>query len=57
MSIEKKAFEELLTLSEDKKIEAYDFIQFLKQKQLKQDNELMEKIMDENDTIFRELAK
>ncbi|WP_410513118.1 DUF2281 domain-containing protein [Paenibacillus sp. BR2-3] len=57
MSLEEKLLKEFSDLSDDKKIEVIDFVEFLKNKNNKQLESLMDTIIDENREALEELAK
>lgn len=57
MSLEEKLLKEFSDLPEDKKIEVIDFVEFLKNKNKKQLESMMDLIIDENREALEELAK
>ncbi|MCM3175434.1 DUF2281 domain-containing protein [Paenibacillus sp. MER 99-2] len=57
MSIEEKLIQDFLTLPGDKKIEVIDFVEFLKNRNNKQMDSLMDDIINENIEALRELSK
>ena len=57
MSIEEKLLQDFLTLPDDKKLEVIDFVEFLKNRNNKQIESLMDDIINENEEALRELAK
>ncbi|MDQ0170518.1 DUF2281 domain-containing protein [Paenibacillus tundrae] len=57
MSIEEKLIQDFLTLPDDKKIEVIDFVEFLKNRNNKQMDSLMDDIITENIEALRELSK
>ncbi|WP_128101506.1 DUF2281 domain-containing protein [Paenibacillus sp. DCT19] len=57
MSIEEKLIQDFLTLPDDKKIEVIDFVEFLKNRNNKQMDSLMDDIINENIEALRELSK
>lgn len=57
MELLKKITELSKELSEKRQNEVIDFIEFLRQKELKEDMELMEEIFEENKEAMEELAK
>ncbi|MBS5951871.1 MAG: DUF2281 domain-containing protein [Clostridium sp.] len=57
MELVKKITELSKELSEKRQCEVIDFIEFLIQKQLKEDMELMDEVFEENKKAMEELAK
>ena len=57
MELVKKITELSKELSEKRQREVIDFIEFLRQKQLKEDMELMDEVFEENKKAMNELAK
>ena len=57
MSLEEKLLKEFSDLPDDKKIEVIDFVEFLKNKNNKQLESLMDTIIDDNRKALEELAK
>lgn len=57
MSLAEKLVKDFEQLSEDKKKEVIDFVEFLKIKERKEKIELMDSIIDENEEALKELAK
>jgi hypothetical protein len=57
MNLAEKLVQEFEKLSEDKKIEVIDFVEFLKIKEGKSRKELMDQVIDENLEALKELAK
>ena len=57
MSLAEKINELTKELSEEKQREIIDFIEFLKQKQLKEDIYIIDTILEENKEAMEELAK
>jgi len=57
MDLSEKISELVKDLSEDKQLQVIDFIEFLRQKQLKEDMEIMDKIFEDNREVMEELAK
>ena len=57
MSLAEKLVKDFEQLSEDKKKEVIDFVEFLKIKERKEKIELMDSIIDENGEALKELAK
>jgi hypothetical protein len=57
MNLAEKLVQEFEKLSEDKKIEVIDFIEFLKIKESNSRKELMDQVIDENLEALKELAK
>ncbi|WP_438447688.1 DUF2281 domain-containing protein [Gorillibacterium sp. sgz5001074] len=57
MSLEEKLLKEFSDLPEDKKIEVIDFVEFLKNKNNKQLESMMDLIIEENREALEELAK
>ena len=57
MSLAQKLVKDFEQLSEDKKKEVIDFVEFLKIKERKEKIELMDSIIDENEEALKELAK
>jgi len=57
MNLEEKLVKEFSQLSEDKKKEVIDFVEFLKMKERNEKIELMDLIIDENEEALKELVK
>ncbi|WP_346889200.1 DUF2281 domain-containing protein [Clostridium sp. UBA1056] len=57
MDLSEKITELAKDLSEKRQNEVIDFIEFLKQQQLKEDMEIMDKIFEENEEVMEKLAK
>jgi hypothetical protein len=57
MSIEEKLLQDFSTLPDDKKLEVIDFVEFLKNRNNKQIELLMDDIINENEEALKELAK
>ena len=57
MRLAEKLVQEFEKLPEDKKKEVIDFVEFLKQKDRKDKQALMDSIIDENAEALKELAK
>ncbi len=57
MSLAEKLVKDFEQLSEDKKKEVIDFVEFLKIKERKEKIELMDSIIGENGEALKELAK
>lgn len=57
MSLAEKVLEEFQKLSETRKIEVIDFIEYLKLKEEKELNDLMDQGIKENMEALKELAK
>jgi uncharacterized protein YfbU (UPF0304 family) len=57
MSLAEKLVKDFEQLTEEKKREVIDFVEFLRIKQKKGKIELMDFIIDENDDALKELAK
>lgn len=57
MSLAEKLIEDFEKLSEDKKMEVIDFVEFLKDKEQKKLENLMDLIIDDNREALEELAK
>ncbi|MEA4960260.1 DUF2281 domain-containing protein [Lutispora sp.] len=57
MRLAEKLVQEFEKLPEEKKKEVIDFVEFLKQKDKKDKQALMDGIIDENAEALRELAK
>lgn len=57
MELLKKITELSKDLSEKRQREVIDFIEFLRQKQLKEDMELMDEVFEENKKAMEELVK
>lgn len=57
MELLKKITELSKELSEKRQHEVIDFIEFLRQKQLKEDMELMEEIFEENKEVMDKLSR
>jgi hypothetical protein len=57
MSLAERLVKDFEQLSEDKKKEVIDFVEFLKIKEIKEKIELMDSIIDENEEALKELAK
>lgn len=57
VSIEEKLIQDFLALPDDKKLEVIDFVEFLKSRNNKQMESLMDDIVNENIEALRELAK
>jgi hypothetical protein len=57
MSLEEKLMHDFLTLPEDKKLEVIDFVEFLKTKNEKSLENMMDDIINENREALEELAK
>ncbi|WP_168124071.1 hypothetical protein [Paenibacillus sp. HB172176] len=57
ISIEEKLIQDFLTLPDDKKLEVIDFVDFLKSRNNKQLELMMDDIISENAEALKELAK
>ena len=57
MSLAEKLLKEFDKLSEDKKLEVIDFIEFLKLKDKKELGKLMDSIIEENREALEELSR
>lgn len=57
MSLAEKLIKDFEQLSEDKKKEVIDFVEFLKIKERKEKIELMDSVINENEEALKELAK
>jgi len=57
MSLAEKLIKDFEQLSEDKKKEVIDFVEFLKIKERKEKIKLMDSVIDENEEALKELAK
>lgn len=57
MNLAEKINELAKDLNENKQIEVIDFMEFLKQKQLKEEMNIMEEIFIENAEAMKELSK
>jgi len=57
MSLEEKLLKDFQSLSEDKKIQVIDFVDFLKSRKERNVESLMDQIIDENKEALRELSK
>lgn len=57
MRLAEKLVQEFEKLPEEKKMEVLDFVEFLKQKDRKDKQALMDSIIDENAEALKELAK
>lgn len=57
MSLAEKLIKDFEQLSEDKKKEVIDFVEFLKIKEKKEKIGLMDFVIDENEEALKELAK
>ncbi|MDP4183460.1 MAG: hypothetical protein Q8942_20525 [Bacillota bacterium] len=57
MSLAEKLIKDFEQLSEDKKKEVIDFVEFLKIRERKEKLELMDSVIDENEEALKELAK
>ena len=57
MNLAEKLVQEFENLSEDKKNEVIDFVEFLRIKESKSRKELMDQVIDENLEALEELAK
>ncbi len=57
MSLAEKLIKGFEQLSEDKKKEVIDFVEFLKTKEIKEKIGLMDFVIDENEEALKELAK
>jgi len=57
MSLAEKLIKDFEQLSEDKKKEVIDFVEFLKIKEKKERIGLMDFVIDENEEALKELAK
>ncbi|MEW9673934.1 DUF2281 domain-containing protein [Ammoniphilus sp. 3BR4] len=57
MSLEERLLKDFQTLPEDKKLEVLDFVEFLKSKNKKQLEGLMDEIIEQNREALEELAK
>ena len=57
MSLAEKLIKDFEQLSEDKKKEVIDFVEFLKIKEIKEKIGLMDFVIDENQEALKELAK
>lgn len=57
MSLAEKLIEGFEQLSDEKKKEVIDFVEFLKIKEKKEKVELMDSLIDENQEALKELAK
>ncbi|HOV27744.1 MAG TPA: DUF2281 domain-containing protein [Pseudobacteroides sp.] len=57
MSLAEKLIKDFEQLSEDKKKEVIDFVEFLKIKEIKEKIGLMDFVIDENEEALKELAK
>ncbi|MBV7276053.1 DUF2281 domain-containing protein [Clostridiaceae bacterium UIB06] len=57
MGFSEKIIQDVNDLSEEKQKEVIDFIEFLKQKQNKEDDEIIDKVVLENAEAMEELAK
>ena len=57
MTLAEKLIGEFEQLSEEKKLEVIDFIEFIKSKEQKRIEALMDTIIEENSEALKELAK
>lgn len=57
MTLAEKLVEEFEKLTDDKKMEVIDFVEFLKQKEQEDKLSFMDIIINENIEAFKELAK
>lgn len=57
MTLAEKLIYEFEQLSESKKIEVIDFVEFVKRKEQMELEELMDTVIDENKEALKELAK
>ena len=57
MTIAQKLMHEFETLTENQKMEVIDFVEFLKQKNDKMMEKLMDEVILENEEALKELAK
>lgn len=57
MTLAEKLIREFEQLSEEKKLEVIDFIEFIKSKEQKRIEALMDTIIEENSEALKELAK
>ncbi len=57
MSLPEEIMMEIEGLSESKKLEVLDFVRFLRQREERDLDTLMDRIIDENFEAFKELAK
>ncbi|MDQ2086334.1 DUF2281 domain-containing protein [Herbivorax sp. ANBcel31] len=57
MSLAEKLIKDFEQLSENKKKEVIDFVEFLKIKERKEKMELMDSVIEENEEALKELAK
>ncbi|MBO2944427.1 DUF2281 domain-containing protein [Paenibacillus sp. F411] len=57
MSIEERLIRDFSTLPEDKKLEVIDFVEFLKSRNERHLDSLMDEIIHENNDALNELAK
>ena len=57
MSLEEKLIKDFETLPEDKKMEVIDFVDFLKNKNQKKLEDMMDLIIVENKVALKELSK
>jgi hypothetical protein len=57
MGLAERIIQDMNNLSEEKQMEVIDFIEFLKQKQDKEDDEIINKVVLENAEAMEELAK
>ena len=57
MALADKLIKDFEELSDEKKREVIDFIEFLKTKEKKSKADLMDSIIDENEEALKELAK
>lgn len=57
MNLAEKLLNDFNTLSEDKKLEVLDFVEFLKQKKEAELDTLMDDVIDNNLEALKELAK
>lgn len=57
MSIEEQLIQDFLTLPDEKKREVIDFVEFLKSKNTKRVDSLMDEIINENRQALEELSR
>lgn len=57
MDLEDKINELVKDLNKDKQLQVIKYIEFLKQKELKEDIELMDEIFEKNEEAMEKLAK